>query len=97
MNAMSSNYDNSGHNSYRIGFSDDEISRICAGLEKDRGEVAEMLQLLQSKINRKVGSDPDALDHWLRTFNTHLEDRPIDLLDTIVGFRKVVYYLSWLE
>ncbi|WP_350226588.1 antitoxin Xre/MbcA/ParS toxin-binding domain-containing protein [Methylophaga marina] len=37
-----------------------------------------------------MGADPDAISHWLRTRNSHLGARPLELLKGRDGFDEVM-------
>lgn len=77
--------------------SGDEVERIVSGCQSDQKQVAEMLAALYRQLAPKVGGEPGAISHWLRTQNRHLDARPLDLLENIEGFRATLAYLGAID
>lgn len=85
------------HNAELLTLSSDEVERIISGCRTDQKRMVEMLAALYRQLAPKVGAQPVAISHWLRTRNSHLNARPLDLLDNIEGFQATLTYLGALD
>lgn len=85
------------HNSRLLTLSSDELDRIVSGCRSDQEQVSDMLAALYRQLAPKVGGEPGAISHWLRTRNRHLGARPLDLLVNIEGFRQTMKYLGAID
>lgn len=85
------------HNSELLTLSSDEVERIVSGCQSDQEQVSDMLAVLYRQLAPKVGAEPSAISHWLRTRNRHLDARPLDLLRNIDGFRQTMKYLGAID
>jgi transcriptional regulator with XRE-family HTH domain len=82
-----------------IGVSESTVSRIKTGdFPLDRDPKAFELSLLFIRLYRSldaiVGGDAKAAASWLRSYNTALETRPIDAVQSITGLMNVIEYLD---
>ena len=82
-----------------IGVSESTVSRIKTGdFPLDRDPKAFELSLLFVRLYRSldaiVGGDTQAAASWLRSFNTALDARPIDAIQSITGLVNVIGYLD---
>jgi len=82
-----------------IGVSESTVSRIKTGdFPLDRDPKAFELSLLFVRLYRSldaiVGGDTQAAASWLRSFNTALDTRPIDAIQSITGLVNVIGYLD---
>ena len=82
-----------------IGVSESTVSRIKTGdFPLDRDPKAFELSLLFVRLYRSrdaiVGGDRQAAASWLRSFNTALDARPIDAIQSITGLVNVIGYLD---
>lgn len=82
-----------------IGVSGPTASRLRAGSwHLERGtkpfELAQYLARLFRSLDSLTGSDDKASVAWLRTRNTDLDGRPIDLILTIRGLFEVADYVD---
>lgn len=82
-----------------IGVSGPTASRLRAGSwHLERGtkpfELAQYLVRLFRSLDSLTGSDDKASVAWLRTRNTDLDGRPIDLILTIRGLFEVADYVD---
>jgi hypothetical protein len=82
-----------------IGVSGPTASRLRAGSwQLERGtkpfELAQYLVRLFRSLDSLMGSDDQASTSWLKTRNTDLDGRPIDLLVTIRGLTEVANYVD---
>jgi transcriptional regulator with XRE-family HTH domain len=82
-----------------IGVSESTVSRIKTGdFPLDRDPKAFELSLLFIRLYRSldaiVGGDAKAAASWLRSYNTALETRPIDAIQSITGLMNVIEYLD---
>ena len=82
-----------------IGVSGPTASRLRAGSwQLERGtkpfELAQYLVRLFRSLDALTGSDDKASVSWLKTRNTDLDARPIDLILTIRGLFEVADYVD---
>ena len=82
-----------------IGVSESTISRIKTGdFPLDRDPKAFELSLLFIRLYRSldaiVGGDTKAAASWLKSYNTALDVRPIDAIQSITGLMNVIGYLD---
>ena len=82
-----------------IGVSESTVSRIKTGdFPLDRDPKAFELSLLFVRLYRSldaiVGGDTQAAASWLKSFNTALDARPIDAIQSITGLVNVIGYLD---
>ena len=82
-----------------IGLSESSVSRMKTGdFPLDRDPKAFELSLLFVRLYRSldaiVGRDRDDAASWLRSYNTALETRPIEAVQTITGLVNVIAYLD---
>jgi uncharacterized protein (DUF2384 family) len=82
-----------------IGVSESTVSRMKTGdFPLDRDPKAFELSLLFIRLYRSldaiVGGDAKAAASWLKSYNTALETRPIDAVQTITGLLNVIEYLD---
>jgi transcriptional regulator with XRE-family HTH domain len=82
-----------------IGVSESTVSRVKTGdFPLDRDPKAFELSLLFVRLYRSldaiVGGDTQAAASWLRSFNTALDARPIDAIQSITGLVNVIGYLD---
>jgi len=47
-------------------------------------------------LRKIVGTDPEILQHWLRTENTGLNGIPAELMKDEKGLKQVLSYLVWI-
>lgn len=85
------------HNAQLLTLTDDDVRHIVLGCQSDQKRVTQMVALLYRLLAPKLGADPDAIRHWLRTQNRHLGARPLDLLKDNDGFNEVLKYLSAVD
>jgi uncharacterized protein (DUF2384 family) len=82
-----------------IGLSEPTISRMRKGefvLERERGKAFELAQLLvqfYELLDHVVAGDELAARSWLVAYNSALDGRPIDLMQSVQGLAAVVGYL----
>jgi transcriptional regulator with XRE-family HTH domain len=82
-----------------IGVSESTVSRMKTGdFPLDRDPKAFELSLLFIRLYRSldaiVGGDAKAAASWLKSYNTALETRPIEAVQTITGLLNVIEYLD---
>jgi len=82
-----------------IGLSESTVSRMKTGdFPLDRDPKAFELSLLFIRLYRSldaiVGGDAKAAASWLKSYNTALEMRPIEAVQTITGLLHVIDYLD---
>jgi transcriptional regulator with XRE-family HTH domain len=82
-----------------IGVSESTVSRLKTGdFPLDRDPKAFELSLLFIRLYRSldaiVGGEAKAAASWLRSYNTALETRPIDAIQSITGLMNVIEYLD---
>ena len=82
-----------------IGVSESTVSRIKTGdFPLDRDPKAFELSLLFIRLYRSldaiVGGDAKAAASWLRSYNTALEARPMEAIQSITGLMNVIGYLD---
>lgn len=82
-----------------IGVSVSTVARmrkgICGVPEQKPLEMALMLVRVYRSVFSILGGSTDAIKHWINTPNHHLDDtRPCDLLQTVAGLSRVVWYLD---
>lgn len=85
------------HNAELLTLTGDEVERIISGCQFNQRQVAQLFALLYKQLAPKVGADIDAMSHWLRTPNSHLGARPLDLLKSKEGFGEVMRYLGAID
>lgn len=82
-----------------IGVSEPTVSRMRSGryvLEEGTKpfELAALIVRLFRSLDAISGGDEHVARAWLRTDNTALEARPVDLISSITGLFDVVRYLD---
>jgi len=82
-----------------IGLSESSVSRMKTGdFPLDRDPKAFELSLLFIRLYRSldaiVGGDRDAAASWLKSYNTALETRPLEAVQSITGLVDVIAYLD---
>jgi len=82
-----------------IGVSESTVSRMKTGdFPLDRDAKAFELSVLFIRLYRSldaiVGGDRDAASSWLKSYNTALEARPIEAVQSITGLMNVIAYLD---
>jgi uncharacterized protein (DUF2384 family) len=82
-----------------IGVSPATASRLRAGAWRlERGskpfELAQYLVRLFRSLDSLTGSDDLAAGSWLRTPNTDLDGRPLDLIRSVRGLSEVSHYVD---
>lgn len=85
------------HNAELLTLTGGEVERIISGCQFNQRQVAQLFALLYKQLAPKVGADPEAMSHWLRTPNSHLGARPLDLLKSKEGFGEVMKYLGAID
>lgn len=58
------------------------------------GECALLLIRVYRSLFALNGGNVDAIIHWLRTNNRHIQGVPLETMKTILGLSKVVNYLD---
>ncbi len=82
-----------------IGLSESTVSRMKTGdFPLDRDPKAFELSLLFIRLYRSldaiVGGNAAAAASWLKSYNTALDARPIDAIQSITGLMNVIEYLD---
>lgn len=83
-----------------IGVSESVVSRMRNGsfaLERNSGKSFELAALfirLYRSLDAIVGGDEAVARAWLRSENTFLRSRPIDLIQKVQGLLDVIQYLD---
>jgi transcriptional regulator with XRE-family HTH domain len=82
-----------------IGVSEATVSRIKTGdFPLDRDPKAFELSLLFIRLYRSldaiIGGDAKAAASWLKSYNTALDVRPIEAIQSITGLMNVIGYLD---
>ena len=82
-----------------IGLSEASASRLRSGdyvisPETKTFELAQLFVRLFRSLDSIVGSDDDTLKSWMRTPNTALGDRPLDLIQTVPGLVEALRYVD---
>ena len=82
-----------------IGISPATASRLRSGARRlERGtkpfELSQYLVRLFRSLDSLTGSDDETAVSWLRTPNTDLDGRPIDLIRTVKGLSEVANYVD---
>src|SRR4051812_36009527 len=82
-----------------LGLSEASVSRLKGGafpLESDRKafELAVLLIRLYRSLDAIVGGDPAVAASWFKSYNTALDARPIDAVQSIPGLMNVIQYLD---
>lgn len=85
------------HDAELLTLTGEEVERIISGCQSNPRQVAQMFALLYKQLAPKVGADPYAISHWLRTRNSHLGARPLELLKGRDGFDEVMKYLGAID
>lgn len=58
------------------------------------GELALLLIRVYRALYALNGGNLDAMGHWLRTQNRHLQAVPLEAMKTVMGLSQVVQYLD---
>lgn len=58
------------------------------------GECALLLIRVYRSLFALNGGNTDAMIHWLRTWNRHIQGVPLDTMKTVLGLSRVVNYLD---
>lgn len=85
------------HNADLLTLSSGEVESILSGVQFSQKQVAAIFAVLYEQLAPKVGADPDAISHWLRTRNSHLGARPLEMLKGRDGFDEVIKYLGAID
>jgi hypothetical protein len=73
-----------------LGLSNKVVARTI-GLSE---ALAQLFVRLFRSLDSIVGSDDDTLKSWMRTPNTALGDRPLDLIQTVPGLVEALRYVD---
>jgi hypothetical protein len=81
-----------------IGVHRNTITRLLKKGEIDSLSKEGELSLLLIRVYRSLyalnGGDMQAIRHWLNTYNRHIQDIPIEAIQSVLGLSKVVNYLD---
>jgi len=82
-----------------IGLSESSVSRMKTGdfpLDRDRKafELSLLFIRLYRSLDAIVGGNAAAAASWLKSYNTALDARPIDAIQSITGLMNVIEYLD---
>ncbi len=78
-----------------IGLNRSSISRLqTLDPQSKTGELALLLVRAYRSLFALVGGDEQAMRHWLRTPNLHLNGEPLALMASVQGLIHVVEYLD---
>lgn len=58
------------------------------------GEISLLLIRVYRALFALNGGNLEAIKHWLRTYNRHIQAIPIETMKTILGISRVVNYLD---
>lgn len=58
------------------------------------GECSLLLIRIYRSLFALNGGNVDAMSHWLRTNNRHIQGIPLETMKTVLGLSKVVNYLD---
>lgn len=58
------------------------------------GECSLLLIRIYRALYALNGGNVDAMNHWLRTNNRHIQGIPLETMKTVLGLSKVVNYLD---
>lgn len=81
-----------------IGVHRNTLARFLKEQALDPGSKEGELALLLIRVYRALyalnGGNLDAMQHWLRTQNRHLQAVPLEAMKTVMGLSQVVQYLD---
>jgi len=81
-----------------IGIDRTTVSRLKSRGQLDpgskEGELATYLIRIYRSLFALMGGNQEAMHHWMRTTNHHLNGRPLDLLGQIQGLVRTLEYLD---
>jgi hypothetical protein len=81
-----------------IGVHRNTITRLLKKGEIESLSKEGELSLLLIRVYRSLyalnGGDMQAIHHWLNTYNRHIQDIPIEAIQSVLGLSKVVNYLD---
>ena len=63
-------------------------------VKSKEGELSLLLIRIYRSLFALNGGNVDAMKHWLRTNNRHIQGIPLDTMKTVLGLSKVVNYLD---
>lgn len=69
-------------------------SRMSIDANSKSGELATLLIRIYRSLYVLLGADKDNMRHWLRSPNSHLMAKPLEMLATIQGLVQVLEYLD---
>ncbi len=81
-----------------IGKHRNTMSRVLKDKKIDykskEGECALLLIRVYRALFALNGGNTDAMKHWLRTNNRHIQGIPLEVMKTVLGLSRVVNYLD---
>lgn len=81
-----------------IGMHRNTLARSLSNKKIDIKSKEGQCSLLLIRIYRSLfalnGGNIDAIKHWLRTNNRHIQGVPLEIMKTILGLARVVNYLD---
>ena len=81
-----------------LGLDRSSISRLKSrGLldpASKQGELATYLIRIYRSLYVLMGSEPDAIRHWMNTYNLHLQAEPVKMIAKVQGLVQVLQYLD---
>lgn len=86
--------DSVGEFANQVGLARYELDDLQLYESFTEAEIQELLMLLKSRLFKVIGSDPENLAHWMRSYNIVLKGVPLRLIHTPDGFRAVFKYLD---
>lgn len=83
-----------------IGMDQDSVERLISMADMDMntksGELALIVIEIYRSLCRKVGTDRENVQHWLRTENSGVNGMPAELMKDVKGLMRVLGYLDWI-
>lgn len=93
----------------QLGLTDEELGKILGrhrntvnrilkkgGIDpkSKEGELSLLLIRVYRSLFALNGGNKEAINHWLRTNNLHIQDIPLEAMKTVTGLSRVVNYLD---
>lgn len=82
-----------------IGISEAGVSRLQQGTKQlspttKEGEIALLLLRIYRSLNSLLGNNHDKAKAWLTSFNSHFNQKPLEMIKTVTGLVDVLHYLD---
>jgi uncharacterized protein (DUF2384 family) len=70
------------------------LTKKSIASKSKEGECSLLLIRVYRSLFALNGGNIDAMKHWLRTNNRHIQGVPLDMMKTVLGLSRVVNYLD---